>query len=89
MKIISVRIPFESTNAQILDASKELVYQIYKDYLGREPIKDDRNRFSERISAENSSVNDLYFDGKKYGSLATNYFLDGERGISFDFTPVP
>lgn len=87
MEKITVKIPFESTKEQILEATKELVHEIYKGYLGREPTTEDRPKFSDGLNADNASINNFYFEGKKYGSLATTYIVDGPKGISFEFTP--
>jgi hypothetical protein len=88
MKKVSVQLPFESTREQLLEKSTSLVHEIYKDLLGREPLKEDATRFIHRINPDNSSINDIYFDNRKVGSLATTFILDGPKGISLDYEPV-
>jgi hypothetical protein len=87
MNPISVRIPFDSSKEEILESTKKLVSEVYKGYLGHEPTTDDIPRFIERINSQNGSVNDMYFNRKKYGTLATTFIVDSPQGISFDFTP--
>ena len=59
---------------------KELAVEIYRACLGRHPTKNDAPRFQQRTNADNNSINDQYFDGRKIGSFMTNYILD-IRGI--------
>jgi len=88
MDDILIEIPFDSTKERIAAATKELVAEIYRGYLGRPPTKDDASRFQRRINADNKSTNDQYCDGKKIGSLMTTYTLDIPRCISIRFNPT-
>ena len=85
MNDISIQIPFDSTKERIATATKELVSEIYRGYLGRPLTKDDASRFQQRSNADNKSINDQYFDGRKIGSLRTTYTLDIPRCISIRF----
>jgi hypothetical protein len=85
MNDISIEIPFDSTKERISAARKELVSEVYRGYLGRHPTKNDASRFQQRINADNKSINDQYFDGKKVGNLMTTYILDIPRYISIRF----
>ena len=85
MNDISIQIPFDSTKERISAATKEVVSEIYRGYLGRQPTKDDTSRFQQRSNADNKSINDQYFDGRKIGSLTTIYTLDIPRCISIRF----
>jgi hypothetical protein len=85
MDDISIQIPFDSTIERIAAATKELVAEIYRGYLGRHPTKDEASRFQQRSNADNKSINDQYFDGRKIGSLMTTYTLDIPRCISIRF----
>jgi hypothetical protein len=87
MNDISVKIPFDSTKERIIAATKELVHEIYRVYLGRKPTKNDAPRFQQKVNAGNMSINDQYFDGKKIGSLMTTYILDIPRCITLGFKP--
>jgi hypothetical protein len=89
MKNISVKLPFDSTRDQTRDAYKKLQRQALRIYLGRSPTAEDEDHFKETVNADNSSVNDLFFEGKKIGSLATTYTLDMPRGINLNFTSHP
>jgi hypothetical protein len=88
MKSISVKMPFDSAPDQTKEAFRKLIREVYKSYLGRMPTETDVTNFKKLVNADNSSINDLYFEGKKIGSLATTYILDSPRGISLDFIPV-
>jgi hypothetical protein len=85
MNNISIEIPFDSTKERISAATKEVLSEIYRGYLGRPPTKDDASRFQQRINAGNMSINDQYFDGRKIGSLMITYILDIPRYISIRF----
>jgi hypothetical protein len=88
MNDITVTIPFDSTKDRISAATKELVDEIYRGCLGRKPTIKDAPRFHQRTNAENTSINDQYFDGRKIGSLITTYILDIPRCITLGFKPV-
>jgi hypothetical protein len=85
MKNISVKLPFDSTQDQTSEAYKKLQREVFKNYLGRLPTPDDEMHFKQTVNADNSSVNDLHFQGKKIGSIATIYILDKPRVITLDF----
>lgn len=86
MKKISINLPFGATREELLNSSQKLVHEIYKDLLGREPMKEDAPRFANRINPANNSINDIYFDNKKVGSLATTFIVDGPRGINLEYS---
>jgi len=86
MKNISVKLPFDYTQDQTRDAYRKLVREVYKTYLGRTPTGEDETHFKQTANPDNSSSNDLYFQGRKIGCLATTYILDSPRSIKLDFT---
>ena len=88
MNDISIQIPFDSTKERISTATKEVVSEIYRGYLGRHPTKNEASRFRQRINADNESINDQYYDDKKIGSLRLTYILDMPRCISIRFNPT-
>jgi hypothetical protein len=89
MKNISVKIPFDSTPDQTKEALGKLVREVYRNRLGRAPRGEEETAFKQTVNPDNASINDLYFQGKKIGSLATNYILDIPRAINLDFTTNP
>lgn len=86
MKNISVKLPFDFTQEQTRDANRKLVREVYRAYLGRTPTGDDETHFSQTANPNNSTTNDLYFQGQKIGCLSTTYILDSPRSIKLDFT---
>jgi hypothetical protein len=86
MQNISVKLPFDCTQDQTRDAYRKLVREVYRAYLGRSPTGEDETHFKQTANPDNSSTNDLYFQGQKIGSLSTTYILDSPRAIKLDFT---
>jgi|GEM_PF-5037635 hypothetical protein len=88
MEKVSVHLHYDSSREELLEKSTMLVHTIYTGLLGREPNKEDAPRFEQRINPDDNSLNDIYFDNKKVGSLATNFIPNGPKGISLDYTPI-
>lgn len=88
MRKISVNLPYDITEEQLLNHTQGFVLEVYKQLLGREPVKEDTIRFDNRINTNNYNVNDIYLDNMKVGSLATTFIVDGPRGINLEYVPI-
>jgi hypothetical protein len=86
MKNISVKLPFDYNQDQTKEAYRKLVREVYRAYLGRTPTGEDETHFKQTANPDNSSTNDLFFQGQKIGCLSTTYILDSPRSIKLDFT---
>jgi len=81
----SVKLSYSLSLDELIKAKQDFVYEIYKDRLGRLPQTDDK--FFNTLSQDNSFIEDMYFDGEKYGTLATSVIVDTPGWTELVFTP--
>ena len=88
MKKRSVRLAYYLSGDELLKASQEFVFEVYKDRLGRNPQTEDNAHFNNTFSKDNSAIQDMFYDGVKYGTITTSVVLDAPGYTELMFTPL-
>lgn len=84
----SKKLAFQISKEELQRATQELIWEIYKDRLSRDPLTEDNPHFQNNFNPNNSAIQDMYYDGVKYGELATTSYFDGPGYLELTFTPV-
>jgi hypothetical protein len=89
MEHILTELFYSDDREMLLKSSTEMMVKISEALLGREPNKSDDGRIETRTNSDDLSINDIYLDNRKVGSLTTNFIAGNKTlGIRLEFIPL-